>query len=117
MLESLENRTLLAYTFSLVGQTATVSPVAATGGPILIDEVVVAGNPLLEWSQDNGVTFSTDWDRATPGTQTLAATSASTINLTPTTGAGSSITLGDLVEPGEQYLRPVQPRPGRDTGE
>src|SRR6516162_8971297 len=69
-LEPLESRVVLSYTFSLAGQTATVSPVAATGGPILIDEVVVAGNPLLEWSQDNGVTFSTDWDSATPGTQT-----------------------------------------------
>ena len=98
-LESLESRTLLSYTFSLVGQTATVSPVAATGGPILIDEVVMAGNPLLEWSQDNGSTFSIDWDSSTPGNQTLPATTASTINLTPTTGAGSSITLGDLVSP------------------
>ncbi len=94
--EPLEDRTLLSYTFSLVGQTATVSPVANTGGPILIDEVLVAGNPLLEWSQDNGMTFSTDWDDATPGTQTLPANTLSTINLTPTTGAGSSITLGDL---------------------
>jgi hypothetical protein len=98
-LESLESRTLLAYTFSLVGQTATVSPVAATGGPILIDEVLITGNPFLEWSQDNGVTFSADWDDATPGDQNLPATTASTINLTPTTGAGSSITLGDLVSP------------------
>ncbi len=61
-LESLESRTLLSYTFSLSGSIATVSPVAATGGPILIDEVMVSGNPLLEWSQDNGMTFSTDWD-------------------------------------------------------
>jgi len=96
LLEQLETRTLLSYTFSLTGQIATVSPVAATGGPILIDEVVVGGNPLLEWSQDNGSTFSTDWDSATPGTQTLAANSSSTIDLTPTTGAGSSITLGDM---------------------
>jgi hypothetical protein len=95
-LECLEDRTLLSYTFALSGQTATVSPVASTGGPILIDEVVVGGNPLLQWSQNNGVTFSTDWDDATPGTQTLPATTASTINLTPTTGAGSSITLGTL---------------------
>jgi len=94
--ESLESRTLLSYTFSLVGQTATVSPVAATGGPILIDEVVVGGNPLLEWSQDNGATFSTNWDPSVPGANTLPATTASTIDLTPTTGAGSSITLGDL---------------------
>ena len=98
-LESLEDRVVLSYTFSLVGQTATVSPVAATGGPILIDEVLITGNPFLEWSQDNGVTFSADWDDATPGTQTLPATTASTINLTPTTGAGSSITLGDPVSP------------------
>jgi len=73
-----------------------VSPVANTGGPILINEVVVAGNPLLEWSQDGGVTFSTDWDSATPGTQTLAAKTSSTIDITATSGAGSSITLGDL---------------------
>ena len=98
-IESLEPRTLLSYTFSLVGQTATVSPVAATGGPILIDQLVVGGNPFLEWSQDGGTTFSVDWDSATPGTQTLPATTASTINLTPTTGAGSSITLGDLASP------------------
>ena len=90
---------MLSYTFSLVGQTATVSPVAATGGPILIDEVLITGNPFLEWSQDNGLTFSADWDSSTPGTQTLPATTASTINLTPTTGAGSSITLGDLASP------------------
>ncbi len=70
--EPLEGRLLLSYTFALVGATATVSP-AATGGPILIDEVLVAGNPLLEWSQDGGVTFSTDWDSATPGTQVLPA--------------------------------------------
>ncbi len=96
VLEPLETRTLLSYTFSLAGQTATVSPVGATGGPILIDEVVVGVNPLLEWSQDNGTTFSTDWDSATPGTQTLAANSSSVIDLTPSTGAGSAITLGDL---------------------
>ena len=98
-LEPLESRVVLSYTFSLVGQTATVSPVAATGGPILIDEVLITGNPFLEWSQDNGVTFSADWDDATPGTQTLPANTASVIDLTPTTGAGSSITLGDLVSP------------------
>ena len=111
-LESLESRTLLSYTFSLVGQSATVSPVAATGGPMLIDEVVVAGTPLLEWSQDNGVTFSLDWDSATPGDQTLGANTASSINLTPTSGAGSSITLGDLVSPASNifalfFLGPV----------
>ena len=109
-LESLESRTLLAYTFSLVGQAATVSPVAATGGPMLIDEVLIAGNPFLEWSQDNGSTFSADWDDATPGDQTLPATTASTINLTPTTGAGSSVTLGDSGEPRQQYLRRLLPR-------
>ncbi|MGA2500730.1 MAG: hypothetical protein ABSH20_23580, partial [Tepidisphaeraceae bacterium] len=98
-MDHLEDRTLLSYTFALVGQTATVSPVAATGGPILITEIVVAGNPVLQWSEDNGTTFSTDWDSATGGIQTLAANTASTINLTPTTGAGSSITLGDLASP------------------
>ena len=98
-LEPLESRIVLSYTFSLVGQTATVSPVAATGGPILIDEVMISGNPFLEWSQDNGATFSVDWDSSTPGDQTLPATTASTIDLTPTTGAGSSITLGDLASP------------------
>ena len=66
VLDSLETRVLLSYTFSLVGQTATVSPVAATGGPFLVDEVMVSGNPLLEWSQDNGTKFSLDWDSATP---------------------------------------------------
>ena len=87
-----------------------MSPVAATGGPILIDEVLIAGNPFLEWSQDNGVTFSADWDDATPGTQTLPANTASTINLTPTTGAGSSITLGDLVSPASNIFARLQPR-------
>ena len=62
----LENRTLLAYTFALVGQAATVTPVAATGGPMLIDEVLITGNPFLEWSQDNGFTFSADWDDRRP---------------------------------------------------
>jgi hypothetical protein len=93
-LENLESRVVLSYTFSLVGQTATVLPVAATGGPILIDEIMISGNPFLEWSQDNGATFSVDWDSTTPGDQTLPANTASTINLTPTSGAGSSITLG-----------------------
>ncbi len=98
-LEPLESRVVLSYTFSLTGQTATVTPVASTGGPILIDEVMISGNPFLEWSQDNGATFSVDWDSSTPGDQTLPATTASTIDLTPTTGAGSSITLGDLPSP------------------
>ena len=79
VLDSLESRVLLSYTFSLVGQTATVSPVAATGGPFLVDEVVVAGNPLLEWSQDNGATFSTDWGgvpaRLSPRTRLRPSTS------------------------------------------
>ena len=105
--ELLEPRILLSYTFALVGTTATVSPVAATGGPILIDEVLVAGNPLLEWSQDNGVTFSTDWDDTTPGTQTLPANTASVIDLTATTDAGSSITLGDLVSPASNIFPQV----------
>ncbi len=98
-LETLEPRMLLSYTFSLSGSTATVSPVAGTGGPILIDEVLIGSNPLLEWSQDNGLTFSTDWDSATPGTQTLPANTSAIINLTPTTGTGSSITLGDPASP------------------
>ena len=117
VLEVLESRTLLSYTFSLVGQTATVAPVAATGGPILIDEVLVTGNPFLEWSQDNGVTFSIDWDSATPGDQTLPATTASTINLTPTTGAGSSITLGDLVSPASNIFALFHLNPAGDSRE
>ncbi|HET6246254.1 MAG TPA: hypothetical protein VFE47_01020 [Tepidisphaeraceae bacterium] len=97
--EQLESRVMLSYTFALSGQTATVSPVASTGASILINEVMVAGNPILEYSQDGGSTFSTDWDTNTPGTQTLAANSSSTIDLTPTTGVGSSVTLGDLSSP------------------
>ncbi len=98
-LESLETRIVLSYTFALSGTTATVSPVAATGGPFLIDEVMVAGNPLLEYSEDGGATFSTNWDPTVPGTNTLPAAVGSVIDLTPTSGAGSSITLGDLVSP------------------
>jgi hypothetical protein len=88
-----------SYTFSLVGTTATVNPVASTGGPIRIDTVLISGNPYLEWSQDNGATISIDWDDATAGVQMLAAATSSTINLTPTTGVGSSITLGDPISP------------------
>src|SRR6516162_2204986 len=84
-LEPLESRVVLSYTFSLVGQTATVSPVANTGGPFLIAEVFTAGQNLLEYSQDNGVTFSTNWDPTVPGNNFLAANSSSVIDITPTT--------------------------------
>ena len=117
MLEPLESRVVLSYTFSLVGQTATVSPVAATGGPILIDEVVIAGSPLLEWSQDNGATFSTNWDSATPGTKTLAANSSSVIDITPTTGAGSSLTLGDLSSAASNIFAQINLGPPFGSGE
>ncbi len=96
-----------SYNFSLVGTTATVTPVAATGGPILIDTVLVAGNPFLEWSVDNGVTFSLDWDDATAGVQMLPAATSSSINLTPATGAGSSITLGDPASPASNIFAHV----------
>lgn len=96
-----------SYTFSLVGTTATVSPVAATGGPILIDSVLVGGTPYLEWSVDNGATFSLDWDSTTAGVQMLPAATTSTINLTLTTGAGSSITLGDTASPASSIFASV----------
>ena len=96
-----------SYTFSLAGTAATVSPVASTGGPILIDSVLVAGTPYLEWSQDNGVTFSLDWDDGTAGVQMLPAATTSTINLTPSTGAGSSITLGDPASPASTIFASV----------
>ena len=110
-LESLESRTLLSYTFSLVGQTATVSPVAATGGPILIDEVVITGNPFLEWSQDNGVTFSTDWDSSDPRHPDPSREHG--VNHRPHADHRRGFVDHPWrpAEPGEQYLRPVQPRP------
>ena len=96
LVEPLEARIAPSYTFALTGTTATVSPVAATGGPILIKEVLSAGNPVLEHSQDGGASFSLDWNDSVAGVQMLPATTSAVINLTPTTGAGTSITLGDL---------------------
>jgi hypothetical protein len=106
-LDCLEGRIVPSYTFSLAGQTATVFPVANTGGPLLIDEVMVGGSSLLEWSQDGGQTFSTDWDSGTPGTQTLAANTASSINISPSAGPGSSLTLGDLASPASNIFASI----------
>jgi hypothetical protein len=57
--ELLENRTLLTYTFTYGG----------ANGPQVVDEsgggdsftVANNGSGLLEWSTDNGATFSTQW--------------------------------------------------------
>lgn len=86
-LEPLENRTLLAYTFSLVGVSA-IAQGDGTGNQLTIKQV----GGLLQHSV-NGGAFSSDWDDATLGIQTLAANSGSTVTIN--TGDGvNSITLG-----------------------
>ena len=58
-LESLENRTLLAYNFTYGGVNGPQT-VTESGGN---DSFTVANNGfgLLEWSEDGGATFSTQW--------------------------------------------------------
>jgi len=106
-MEALESRILLSYTFLMSGSTATVTPVAATGGPLLIGEIFAFGSPVLEHSEDGGVNFSVDWDDSTAGIQFLAAATTSTVNLTPTTGAGSSITIGEDISAASNILASI----------
>jgi len=86
--EVLESRIAPAYTFSLSGTAASV--IGTSGTDHLT--ISVAGG-LLEYSI-NGGAFSTDWDTATSGTQTLAAAAASQVTVTMETGDGASVTLG-----------------------
>ncbi len=58
-IESLDSRTLLPYTFVYGGHLGPQT-VNETGGNDSIT-VVNNGYGLLEWSTDNGATFSTQW--------------------------------------------------------
>jgi len=80
MLESLETRTLLSYTF-VYGGVNGPQVVNESGGS---DSFTVAnnGSGLLEWSTDGGATFSTQWGAVPADTLNAASAVSLTINLT-----------------------------------
>ncbi len=97
-IEPLESRIAPAYAASLSGSAATLAGDASTDH-LVID--VSGGN--LEYSI-NGGAFSSDWDTSAPGIQTLAAAAASSVSITVSSGAGSSVTLGTAAGPASQLL-------------
>ena len=96
--EPLENRIAPAYLFSVSGTTAT-----ATGGTSTDHLVIDVVGGLLEHSV-NGGAFSTDWDSAAPGVQTLAANAASTVSIHVGSGDGSTLLLGTSASPASQLV-------------
>ena len=78
-LESLESRTLMTYTFTYGG----------ANGPQVVDEsgggdsftVANNGSGLLEWSSDNGASFSTQWGAISADTLNASSNVTLTINL------------------------------------
>jgi hypothetical protein len=70
---------MLSYTFTYAG----------TGGPEVVNEtggsdsftIATDGNGLLEWSADNGSTFSTQWGGVPADTLSASAATSVTINL------------------------------------
>jgi hypothetical protein len=86
LLEPLENRTLLAYTFAYNAATHMATATGdATTGSLLIAPL----GGFLEHSQDGGATFSSSW-----GGLMVPAASTETVNITVSTGNGSSLQLG-----------------------
>jgi len=86
-LESLESRTLLSYTFSYVGTTATALGTTGT------DSLVIAPiGGLLEYSV-GGATFNSNWGTvAVPVTVPVPGVTA--VNVTLESGDGASLQLG-----------------------
>lgn len=86
--ESLEGRALLAYMFSLAGDVATVTG----SGPLIIQQV----NNFLEYSQNGGATFSTDWSGdGLP--DNLPAAPTTTVNISVDAVLASPIQLGTTI--------------------
>ena len=78
-LESLESRTLLTYTFTYGGSLGPQVVDESGGGDSFTVENNGAG--LLQWSQDNGATFSTQWGPIPADTLQANPAVALTINL------------------------------------
>jgi hypothetical protein len=88
-LEGLEDRRLLAWTFSISGSVAG----AVSDGSSDRLYIVQSGGNL--YHSVDGTSFSPDWSGNNSGT-TLAASSTSTINIDPTSGSNDhTILLGD----------------------
>ena len=89
VLESLESRTLLTFTFVYTNVNLAVVNETGPGN----DSFTVAndGTGLLEWSTDHGVTFSTQWGALPADTLNADPATSLTIN---SAGNNSDVILG-----------------------